>query len=127
MYHEPTQPFVLALVSKAEDIRVILSFLLAHTITYNNVKRPWLHLCHLSPTQYLFSSLLSVGVRQRTVRQESTMDKSGTMPIFVYDNCRVLEYHVKQSTAPQISIEVDENSDDLKGGARGLIIISICY
>lgn len=41
------------------------------------------------------------------------MDKAGTMPIYVYNNCEVPEFVVQPSSVPQIRIELEENEDDL--------------
>ena len=38
------------------------------------------------------NEIYRLGVRQRTVRQQSTMDKSGTLPIFLYTNTQEESY-----------------------------------
>ena len=56
-----------------------------------------------------------LGVRQRTVRQQSTMDKSGTLPIFLYNNTQEESYDpvVDPSYQDTSDLLMDEHPDDI--------------
>ena len=56
--------------------------------------------------------LIFEGVRQRTVRQQSTMDNSGTMPIFVYGNTSQPEYDpIQQDDHDERQAAIPEHPD----------------
>ena len=59
-------------------------------------------------------SVCVVGVRQKTVRQQSTMDNAGTLPIYTYDNVGEVSYE-RFSPAVQVSpiVALDEHRDDI--------------
>lgn len=58
---------------------------------------------------------LTLGVRQKTVRQQSTMDNAGTLPIYVYNNVEEQTYAPVPSEAEALTIvAVDEQQDDIE-------------
>ena len=61
--------------------------------------------------------MLLSGVRQRTVRQQSTMDTAGTFPIYLYGNISAdEEYHYLEDSLPEAIRDVtfSEHPDDLE-------------
>ena len=61
------------------------------------------------------NEIYHLGVRQRTVRQQSTMDKSGTLPIFLYNNTQEESYDpvVDPSYQDTSDLLMDEHPDDI--------------
>ena len=63
--------------------------------------------------------LIFEGVRQRTVRQQSTMDNSGTMPIFVYGNTSQPEHDpIQQDDHDERQAAIPEHPDDITPTTR---------
>lgn len=54
-----------------------------------------------------------IGVQQKTVRQQSTMDNAGTLPIFQYGNSGVDNYELVDIQHPIATPVFEDNQDDI--------------
>ena len=60
------------------------------------------------------SALIFLGVRQRTVRQMSTMDNAGTLPIYVYNNTATEEYDAVLPATSTLHLHMNDHPDDIE-------------